>query len=542
MKTLTQRPLNGLTLGCLLALAASLTACTPSFVQQPALRFDALPYAGPDGADWPVHSFTVPAGVHGLQRPAQLRYVELNPKGAQTVVFIHGLGSYLKFWRPQLDRYAAQGYRVIAADMLGFGRSDKPAPFSYTMEAMGDVLRLLLADRGVEAPILVGHSMGGQMALSLAIRFPDWPKALVLAAPAGFERFGPREQQWFRDVMTVALIASADEAAIWGSVRRANFARWRDELLWLIEERVRLAKAPDFKAYAYAQVKAIHGLAANDFVRTSLDGVQVPTIIIHGDMDRLIPNPFLHGGTSRSVMASGQAGIAGSELVTLAGCGHSVQLDCPAEFNAAMDGFLARLAGKAPAEAMASSAAQPMGLRLALHGGLGEPGDGDDLAWGWLLGAEAGWQLTERISVGARFTAQRVNQDLLRGEDAEGEEVVGGGGQGWLLAGDLVPLLHARPTADLDVAAGPLLGLYRQQNTRTLQGVETEASTLGVHLGVTVQALWQVNRFLWLGPAATLGQLIPLDACVTVDGAETCDDDPDLAGWWTARLHAEWRF
>lgn len=519
----------------------TLGACTPSYLHKPALRFADLPYAGPSGQAWPVKTFTVPAGQFGLRQDATLRYVELNPQGAQTLVFMHGLGSYLKFWRGQLDAYAAQGYRVIAADMLGYGKSDKPAGFPYTMEAMGDVLRLLLAELKVEHPVLIGHSMGGQTALSLAIRYPEWPRAVVLAAPAGFEPFGPREQQWFRDVMTVNLIRGADEEAIWGSVRKANFNRWRDDLLWLIEERVRLAKTPEFPEYAYAQVKSIHGLAANDFVRTNLGAIKAPTIIIHGDMDRLIPNPFLHGGTTREIMARGHQGIAGSALVTLAGCGHSVQLDCPAEFNAALDGFLARVQGKTPPPTAEPQAA-PLGLSLALQGGVGEPGDGDDLWWGWTLGAEAGWQFTPWASLRARFTAQRINRELLRGEDAEGETVVGGGGQGWLLAGDLVPTLHHALTDRLELAAGPMLGVYSSSNTRTLQGVKTEETGFGLHLGASAQALWRVNSTLWLGPLITLGQLMPLDACVKVDGAETCDDKADAQGLWTVRLTAEWRF
>jgi pimeloyl-ACP methyl ester carboxylesterase len=127
-------------------------------------------------------------------------------------------------------------------------------------------------------------------------------------------------------------------------VRQSNFSRWRPELEWLIEERVRAVGSPGFDSYAYANVRTVDGLAHNDFVRDSLGHIQAPTIIVFGENDRLIPNPFMHGGRAREIMSYGHAGIRGSELVGLDRCGHSVQLDCPEEYNAAVSAFLKKLA------------------------------------------------------------------------------------------------------------------------------------------------------------------------------------------------------
>jgi pimeloyl-ACP methyl ester carboxylesterase len=126
-------------------------------------------------------------------------------------------------------------------------------------------------------------------------------------------------------------------------VRQSNFARWRPELEWLIEERLRVVSSPDFDAYAYANVRTVNGLAHNDFVRDNLGRIQAPAIIVFGEDDRLIPNPFMHGGWARDVMQYGHANIKGSQLVELERCGHSVQLDCPEEYNAAVSAFLKKL-------------------------------------------------------------------------------------------------------------------------------------------------------------------------------------------------------
>jgi pimeloyl-ACP methyl ester carboxylesterase len=326
----------------LVLLTVVAAGCVRSYARWPALEFRHLSYVSEKGERWP-HRYVCLDGVaktYKMHRPVRVSYIELNPGGKRAVVFIHGLGSYLKFWRYQVDRFAARGYRVVALDMVGFGKSDKPASFPYTMEAMADVVRELCQKLGIERPVLVGHSMGGQTALSFAIRYPDELSALVLASPAGFERFSKKERLWFEKVFTTSLVKDPGEYDIRGAVRYNNFARWRKDLEWLVEERVRLRGARDFESYAFANVKSVHGLADNNFVRDNLHRVKVPTLIVFGKTDRLIPNPFMHGGFTRWVMRHGEQNIRGSRLVGLARCGHSVQLDCVDEFNAEVLAFI----------------------------------------------------------------------------------------------------------------------------------------------------------------------------------------------------------
>ncbi len=329
----------------LLAAGLSSAGCVRSFAHQPALSFQDLDYTAEGTKQpWPVKRMALPrtANQYGMAVVPEMAYVDMPGSGpdARTVVFIHGLGSYLKFWRAQLDAFQQQGYRVIAVDLPGYGKSDKPGSFPYTMEAMADAVLELVDTLGVEKPVLAGHSMGGQTSLSYAIRYPDSLSALVLASPAGFEKFTWREKEWFARVMSTEFIKSAPESAIWGSVRQGNFMHWRPELEWLIEERVRLTKSPEFDAYAYANVRTVRGLSNNDFVRGNLHRVTVPTLIVYGTDDRLIPNPFLHGGETRGIMEYGASHIPGAKLVAMKGCGHTVQLDCPEGFNAAAFAFV----------------------------------------------------------------------------------------------------------------------------------------------------------------------------------------------------------
>ncbi len=318
------------------------SSCVHRYSEAPTIQFADLAYQSTTGTPWPRTMLELPktGERYKLGTLNHVSVIEMNPTGEKTLVFLHGLGSYVSFWRFQLDAFAAQGYRVIAFDQLGYGKSDKPAMFPYTMEAMAEVVDEVLSLMNVEKATLIGHSMGGEVAMVTAIRFPSRAERLVLTSPAGFEAFTPREKKWFNTAVNTIFVKSANEYGIWGSIRASNFMRWRDELEFLIEERVRLIKSDEFDSYAYAQVLSINGLAHNDFVRDNLGKIAVPTIIIFGEDDRLIPSAFLHGGGARSMMRYGADHIKGSKLEGFNNCGHTVQMDCPEQYNATLSTFL----------------------------------------------------------------------------------------------------------------------------------------------------------------------------------------------------------
>lgn len=116
--------------------------------------------------------------VDGLR----LRTLEAG-RGDTTLLFLHGYGESLLAWRQVLDHFTPQ-YRVLAVDLPGFGLSDKP-PGNYDYPSYARWLGDLLTRRTRGPVIVVGHSMGGQLAAGLALDHPERVVAAVLIAPAG---------------------------------------------------------------------------------------------------------------------------------------------------------------------------------------------------------------------------------------------------------------------------------------------------------------------------------------------------------------------
>jgi pimeloyl-ACP methyl ester carboxylesterase len=97
--------------------------------------------------------------------------------GTPPLLFVHGWTCDHTFFAPQFEHFG-RAHRVIAVDLRGHGASDKPEQ-EYTMAALADDVRWLCEQLDVQKPIVIGHSMGGLIALVLAARYPDLPAAIV---------------------------------------------------------------------------------------------------------------------------------------------------------------------------------------------------------------------------------------------------------------------------------------------------------------------------------------------------------------------------
>ncbi|HMN48831.1 MAG TPA: alpha/beta hydrolase [Ignavibacteriaceae bacterium] len=257
-------------------------------------------------------------------------------KGDQTIILVHGLASNAGFWRYNIPELSKK-YRVIAVDLPGYGKSQK-GDYPYTLSFYADQIKKLIDELKLKNVVYVGHSMGGQIGLIFAIKYPAALNKLILASPAGFEKFDRGEGDWLRSVMTMKGVKSTTEEGIRRNLAM-NFYNWSDKWEWMVEERVRMRKAADFDEFAYTVVRSVNAML-DEPTYDKLSLIKTPTLIIYGKYDGLIPNPYLHPGFTSDVFEKGANSISNSKLVQIDNAGHMIQIEKADEFNQTVLDFL----------------------------------------------------------------------------------------------------------------------------------------------------------------------------------------------------------
>lgn len=117
-----------------------------------------------------------------------IHYADSGPLDGAAILLVHGLVSDRTTWNRAAAGLAAVGFRVIAPDLLGHGASDKPVDGGYHLTDFSRGLQGLLAELGIEAVTVIGHSLGGAIAMQLAHDRPDLVRRLVLVSAGGLGR------------------------------------------------------------------------------------------------------------------------------------------------------------------------------------------------------------------------------------------------------------------------------------------------------------------------------------------------------------------
>jgi pimeloyl-ACP methyl ester carboxylesterase len=281
-----------------------------------------------------------------LQYPYPVKYAELGGgvnlayidegQGKETIIFIHGLGSYLPGWKKNVEGLKDR-YRCIAIDLPGYGKSSR-GRYPFTMEFYADVVVQLMDHLKLPAAVITGHSMGGQIAMTAALKYPDRIAKLVLISAAGFESFTDGEKQWFRDIAIPELTKLATPQQIRANLA-SNFYNVPDDAEFMVTDRIATRKAKGLDGYAYTVAQSIKAMV-NQPVIGLVDRITQPALIIYGENDNLIPNPFLHAGRTKSIADIGHASLKNSSLVMIPECGHFAQFEHPVEVNNAINQFL----------------------------------------------------------------------------------------------------------------------------------------------------------------------------------------------------------
>jgi pimeloyl-ACP methyl ester carboxylesterase len=287
------------------------------------------PYGNPDPEwlriDWREHL----RQIEVLDTP--VNYCEMG-EGGPPIVFVHGLAGCWQNWLENIPHFA-RNHRVIALDLPGFGASPMP-PWEISISNYGRIVDEFCSRLNIHSCALVGNSMGGFISTEVAIAQPEWVEKLVLLSAAGISSVHVRR----RPAEALGrLLAAASPLTM--ELRERGMRRWRlryalfrnvfhyphrlrPELLWEFGNGA--DDAPGF-------LTALGALLGYDFL-DRLDRVQIPTLIVWGRDDRVIPS-----GDALEF----ERHLSDSRLVVFDRCGHVPMAERPVRFNRLLERFLA---------------------------------------------------------------------------------------------------------------------------------------------------------------------------------------------------------
>jgi pimeloyl-ACP methyl ester carboxylesterase len=251
---------------------------------------------------------------------------EAEGSGPETVVFLHGMFASSACWEKVLST-SAGGRPAIAVDLPGFGYSDRPWPYDHTVGGQAAHLLAFLDARGISHAVLVGNSLGGAVALFVAVAQPDRVRALVLVDAAWPGSRIPFTIQALRTPVVGEIEMELYVRPLMRlGLRQRLFANPANVTEEIVERYWRPVTVPGTRRAALAAVRSrVLGY------ETLMDRVRVPTLVIWGEEDRL-----LAVSDGRRLAAA----IPAAHLVVLPHAGHIPQEEAPKEFSRAVTEFL----------------------------------------------------------------------------------------------------------------------------------------------------------------------------------------------------------
>ena len=284
--------------------------------------------------------------LHQEGQDLRMAYMDVKPDGpgnGKTVVLLHGKNFPASYWRDTIKFLVQHGFRVVAPDQIGFGKSTK-ADLHYSFHQLADNTKKLLEHLGIDQAVILGHSMGGMLATRFALMFPGATSQLVLVDPIGLEDY--------RTFVPWIPLSQAYESEFKGTPEsllkfyQNYFVNWRPEYGEYAEIAARQRLSGDYPLLALVSALTYQMIYEQPVVY-EFPHVKAKTLVIVGQGDRtvvgkarvpkeLLPKvgqyPELGKKTARA--------IPGAKLVEIPNAGHLPQFEAPEKFQPALLGFL----------------------------------------------------------------------------------------------------------------------------------------------------------------------------------------------------------
>lgn len=283
-------------------------------------NFEEIPYP------YPVHFLE----LNRFQQDIRLAYMDVPPSGrenGQTVFIQHGMNFYSEAYTPTIKALSAAGFRVIAVDRIGYGKSTKPIlPYSFNFVAAN--MKSLLDELEIDEVAIVGHSMGGMTVSRFAMVYPDITTHVVMVNQIGLT--DQRQSRSWRDPF------AGGGTTTYQSILRGhqNYfpLRWPPEHLEFVRRQFGQTMSGEWNRVA--QVRRLQGqMLYDDPVVYDWQHIETKALVIGGEEDGLVDDfPTLAHNVNNE--------LQNSTILLYPDVGHAPQIEIPDLFHADLIRFL----------------------------------------------------------------------------------------------------------------------------------------------------------------------------------------------------------
>jgi pimeloyl-ACP methyl ester carboxylesterase len=283
------------------------------------------------------------------RQPLRMAYLDVAPEGGgngRVVLLLHGKNFGAFAWKDTIASLVRAGFRVVAPDQIGFGKSTKPERYQYSFAQLAANTRALLASLGVERTAVVGHSMGGMLAVRYALEHPAATDRLLLVNPIGLEDYAALVPPRTVDDWYAAELAQTPES-IRDYQRKAYYdGAWSPAYEAYTVLAAGWTRHPDYPRVAWASALTYDMIMTQPVVR-DLPRIRVPTTLVIGLRDRtalgrnlVAPEVAATMGDFTKLGRAAKRAIPGAALVELPGIGHVPQVEAFPKWETALLAFL----------------------------------------------------------------------------------------------------------------------------------------------------------------------------------------------------------
>lgn len=255
----------------------------------------------------------------------EMNYIKTG-SGSIDLILLHGLGSNLKAWK-KISPILSEDFTLYAIDLPKY--LDREGKTNVSMMSYAAHIISFCKQMGIESANIVGHSMGGQVAIHTGLLAPDLIQSLILLAPAGIEEFSEFDRKWFSSYVTKEYYLSLSESKI-KQLFDINFNGNKTPMdaQFMIQDRIDImADSLRYSRYVDYLIAAVQAML-DEPVKASLDELRMPTLLLFGKNDQLIPNRILHPKTTvHDLMDECNTLIRDVETHIIDDAGHFLQWD-----------------------------------------------------------------------------------------------------------------------------------------------------------------------------------------------------------------------